>query len=243
MIGCLLSYRAIKLNTLLLQKSRLCGSFMISKKFFEGCDKLISPKVSKYGLKWHGSYYWVGENINGIRNIVQYNRFTRSGNRGFISWGIALDFVMVPKGKKLTFNRTEQTAIIHIGEYSEGYAKSFVGEKMVDGNGVSSHYSQVAEKTITQAIEGELKNIASFFKRANSIEGIIQIAEDQINNPKSPIYNMKFPSQAYILSFIYARNGQMKLAYEYLKRDRYLSEEKNQVMLNLIKEKLAELSS
>lgn len=123
-------------------------------------DKLISPNASKYGLKWRGNYYWVGENINGIRN-----------------------------------------------EYSEGYAKSFVGEKMVDGNGVASHYSQVAEKTITQAIEGELNNIASFFKRANSIEGIIQIAEDQIKNPKFPIYNMKFPSQEYILSFNYARNN------------------------------------
>jgi hypothetical protein len=205
-------------------------------------DKIISPKVSELGLKWRGDYLWIGENVNGIRNIVQYNRFTKSGNRGYISWGIALDFVMVPKGKKLMFNRTEQTAIIHIGEWSEGYAESFLGKEMVDGNGVASHYSEVAEKSITQAIEGELNNIASFFKSAISIDGIIQIADEQITSPTSPIYNMKFPSPAYILAFIYAKLGQLVLANEYLKKDRFLSDEKNHTVLNLIKEKLAKLS-
>jgi hypothetical protein len=206
-------------------------------------NKIISPRVSEFGLKWSGDNLWIGENINGIRNIVEYRRFTRSGNRGYILWGVALDFVMIPKGKKLTFSRTEKNAIIHIGEWPEGYAKSFLGEEMEDGKGVASHYEHVAEKTLIKAIEGELDNISAFFEKAKDTEGIIQIANEQINNPKSPIYSMRFPSPAFILAFIYAKLGQFELAKDYLKKDGFVSDEKNQVVFKLIEEKLSQLSS
>jgi hypothetical protein len=217
------------------------GEPLVGQELKELLNQIISPRVSQFGLKWGGDYLWVGENINGIRNIVQYYRFTKSGNRGCILWGIALDFVMVPKGKKLVFNRTDHTAIIHIGEWSDGYANSFLGKEMIDGNGVASHYSEVAEKIITQAIEGELNNIGSFFERANTIEGIIEIAEEQINNPNSPIYNMKFPSPFYILSFIYAKQGEIEKALDLLEKDRYLSDEKNLILRNMVKDKLCQL--
>ncbi|MGG1515456.1 hypothetical protein ABE504_08580 [Paenibacillus oryzisoli] len=125
-------------------------------------DNIISPRVSRLGLIWRGDCTWVSESINGIRKIVHYGRFTRSGNRGYISWGIALDFVMLPKGNKLVYSRTEKTAIIHVGEWSDGYLRSFRGEEMIDGIGIASHYDRIAEESLTQAIEGEL-NILRLF--------------------------------------------------------------------------------
>ncbi|GFZ92666.1 hypothetical protein GCM10008018_43910 [Paenibacillus marchantiophytorum] len=224
-------------------KYKYRGEPIEGQELKELLNKIISPRVSELGLKWRGDYLWISENINGIRHIVEYGRFTRSSNRGYISWGVALDFVMVPKGKNLVFNRTEKTAIIHIGEWSKGYADSFLGVEMVDGKGVASHYEQIAERTITEAIDGELENISSFFEKVKNIEGIIQIVNEQINNPKSPIYKMKFPSPTYILAFIYAKLGQFDLANKYLKKDTFLSDEKNQFVLNLIEKEFSNLSS
>lgn len=184
----------------------------------------------------------MGETKNGIRNLVQYYTFTKGGNRGCIAWGIALDFVMVPKGKKLTSNRTEQSAMIHMGEWAEGYANSFRGKEMKDGNGVASHYRDIAKKTIIQAMEGELDNIRSFFARASTLEGIIGIAEEQIHHPKSPIYTMKFPSPLYILAFIYAYRGEMDKALDSLEKDAYFSDEQNLVLKNRVKDHLFQLS-
>jgi hypothetical protein len=63
------------------------GEPIVGQELKELLNKIILPKVSQLGLKWRGDYLWIGENVNGIRNIVQYSRFTRSRNRGYISWG------------------------------------------------------------------------------------------------------------------------------------------------------------
>jgi hypothetical protein len=206
-------------------------------------DRIISPRVSSLGLKWRGDYAWISENGNGIRKIFHYGRFTRSGNRGCISWGIALDFVMIPKGNKLVYNRTEKTAIIHVGEWAEGYLRSFRGEEMIDGIGVASHYSQIAEKTLTQAIEGELNHIKAFYDKTSNLDQIIEIAKNQLENPESPISKMRFPSPAYILAFIYAKLGNLQLAHDYLQKDRLISDPKNISLLNMVKDRLSQLAA
>lgn len=114
---------------------------------------------------------------------------------------------------------------------------------MIDGIGVASHYSQIAEKTITQAIEGELDNIKRFFDKASSLEGMIEIAKNQLENPASPLSNMRFPSPAYILAFIYAKLGNIQLANDYLQRDRLMSDPKNAALLDLVKDRLNHLAA
>jgi hypothetical protein len=206
-------------------------------------DRVISPRVYSLGLKWHGDYTWISESINGIRKLVHYGRFTRSGIRGCISWGISLDFVMIPKGNKLIHNRTKKTAMIHIGEWSDGYLRSFRGEEMIDGVGVASHFSHIAEKTLTQAIEGELNNIKAFYDNASSLDQIIEIAKNQLEISESSFANMRFPSPAYILAFIYAKLGNLQLANDYLQRDGFMSDPKNAALLNLVKDQLEQLTA
>ncbi|WP_041045713.1 hypothetical protein [Gordoniibacillus kamchatkensis] len=103
---------------------------------------------------------------------------------------------MMPNGNKLVYNRTEKTAMIHIGEWPDGYLRSFRGEEMIDGVGVASHCSRISEKTITQAIEGEINDIKAFYDKASSLDQIIEIANSQLENPESPYSEMRFPSPA-----------------------------------------------
>ncbi|MCD1261253.1 hypothetical protein B5M42_020850 [Paenibacillus athensensis] len=219
------------------------GEPIVGEQLLQVLDTIISPRVSRYGLHWRGDHSWVSESNNGIRKIVHYGRFTKSGHRGYISWGIALDFVLIPIGNKLIYNRTKKTAIIHIGEWADGYLRSFRGKNMIDGVGVAAHYSQIAEKTIAQAIDGELERITTFYDKASDLEAIIEIAKSQLENPFSPFSNMRFPSPAYILAFIYAKLGDIQLATTYLQRDRWMSDPENRALFILVVEKLNHLAT
>lgn len=178
-------------------------------------DQLISPRLIQFGLKWRGDYYWIGENNDGIRRVVHYSLLTSGGYRGVLTWGVALDFVVLPSGGKLIYNRTARSAKLHLFEWPQGYIDCFSGTEIVDGNGVVSHSSQIIFQTLDKVINDELPNIERFFRKSSELEGLIEITKEQIekNTSLGQIHN---PSPMYILAFLYAKNGQKDKACDML---------------------------
>lgn len=204
-------------------------------------NQIITPKLSTLGLRWRGDCCWIGESVNGIRNIVNYSFITRGRFRGLLAWGVALDFLPLPSGNRFIYNRTEKSAKLHLFEWPEGYIDSFRGKPFVDGYGITSHRRDLAAETINQVIESELARIESFFKKASSIEGLIEIAEGQYFNNDS-FGQMHSPHPSYVLSFLYAKNNRLDEALKMIDNAIVIDKNGNRMDLTFVKEKLQEIT-
>lgn len=171
-------------------------------------DRIVTPIVEPLGLRWRGDYYWIGESEGGIRKVLHY---TLLRGRGTFTWGVCLDFVKMPSGNKLVFNRTYKAAKLHLFERAPGYVASFYGTYIGDGEGtgVCSHARHHADRTISQSIAFLLNDIRTTFERMSTLDGVIAEAERQIAEigRHDNIYRHHSPPPAYVLAFLYSEAG------------------------------------
>ncbi|WP_285717523.1 hypothetical protein [Pelosinus sp. IPA-1] len=85
-----------------------------------------------------------------------------------LKWGTAFDFIPLPQGKKIIYQKTEKAAKLQLFEAPIGYTSSFYGVAMKDGNRTASPYGiNEIQKYLLQAFEGESDNTFQQFLHHN----------------------------------------------------------------------------
>jgi hypothetical protein len=164
--------------------------------------EILTPRLKAKGLDGHEGYLWFDQPKNNIRKVFQYIPLT--GGQGTFAWGVCLDFVPAFSGEKLEFYRTDKSARPLLFAWTDTYADSFFGKPLnreIDTlNGVKE-----AEKSVLSLFEKHNSDIDTWFKRAESIDGLIELAQEQVFTGKS--YDLHSPDPKLVLAFLMARVG------------------------------------
>lgn len=170
----------------------------------------VTPVLKKLGLENVKHNAWLSEeNSLGIRKMVKYQY---AKGRATIVWGICLTFMPIPSGKKLKYQRTNSSADFHLFESADEF-KYYTNLSINDTDkGSIYHQRHRFENDLIRVINEEMPAITSWFERADTIDGLIEIAEEQI----SKNWFTHYPSLHYVLAFLYAKKGNWGKALEYL---------------------------
>ena len=175
-------------------------------------DKVISPRLKTYGLIWDGKYLWFDQPHDSIRLVFQYTLL--KGETGTFTWGVCPDFMpTITASNKLQFHRTDKSAIPLLFEWPNEYANAFSGGNLKGG--ITTHWGKrETERSVKDLMDRYESQILNWFKMASSLEGLIQIAERQVETGNS--YDLHSPSPKFVLAFLYGRTSQMDKAIQTL---------------------------
>lgn len=173
-------------------------------------NKIISPRLKNYGLVWNGKYLWFDQPHDSIRFVFYYTLL--KGETGTFTWGVCPDFnPTITASNKLQFHRTDKSVVPLLFDWPSEYSNSFLGGSLK--NGVTTHWGgKDAERSIKDLMDRYENQIFNWFKTASSLEGLIQIAEKQIEAGKS--YNQHNPNPKLVLAFLYGKASQKDKALQ-----------------------------
>lgn len=168
-------------------------------------DSIITKELRDSDLHKATPYSW--RNTNALyKHAIEYRHL--KGACGALAWGVNLGFIPIVT-KKIKWFKTDKSFCLHLFDYPIEYKQSFLGKDI--SQGISSHWSEKeAQRTISQLWENNRKCIFNWLKQASTLEGLIDLAENQVLNKK--LYSMHHPSPQYILPFLYAKAGNIELA-------------------------------
>jgi hypothetical protein len=212
------------------------SSLVLKEERYEKLHQYLTPKLEQWGLKYVRDNVWLSEeNKLGIRKMVKYDY--NGTNRATLAWGVCLTFLPLPSGGKLVYQRTNSNSKLHLFEWADEF-KYYTNLTLNDTDkGSIYHEKHRFENDLKRVVNEELPNIIHWFKRAETINNLIDIAEEQIKNN----WLFHFPSQHYVLSFLYAKNGNKTKALELL--NKCIDNESIQIHLDKISTKLMELTN
>lgn len=163
--------------------------------------EILTPGLKAKGLDGHEGYLWFNQPENSIRKVFQY--IPLKGGQGTFAWGVCLDFVPSFSGRELTFHKTDKSVRPLLFAWTDTYADSFFGKalKEIDTlNGIKE-----TEKSVLRLFEKYNSAMDAWFKRAESIDGLIELAGEQVLEGKS--YDLHNPDPKLVLAFLMARVG------------------------------------
>lgn len=167
-------------------------------------NSIVTPSLIEYGFKSNSEYLWFTNWQNGIRKIVKYENL--KGEQGTLIWGVCFDFIPMISSNSIKWNRTEKSISLHLFDSTEEYVNSFDGKKMTDG--VASHWGEmIFEKSLQNLLFKNQDKIQEWFSNCNHLNGLIEIANNQINSQKA-YYRFHHPNPQYVLMFLLAKIGQ-----------------------------------
>lgn len=187
-------------------------------------NRVISPRLKKCGLVWNADYLWFDQPHDSIRFVFHYTLL--KGETGTFTWGVCPDFIpTITTSNKLQFHRTDKSVKPLLFDWPNEYTNSFSGGNLK--NGVTTHWGKKeAERSIKDLMDRYENQIFNWFKTASSLDGLIQIAERQIETGKS--YNIHNPNPKLVLAFLYGKTSQKDKAMqmiELLNTDQLLKED------------------
>jgi len=187
-------------------------------------NKVISPRLKKYGLVWNGNYLWFDQPRDSIRCVFYYTLL--KGETGTFTWGVCPDFIpTITASNKLQFHRTDKNVKPLLFDWPNEYANSFSGGNLK--NGVTTHWGEKdTERSVKDLMDRYEDKIFNWFKTASSLQGLIQIAESQVEIGKS--YNIHYPNPKLVLAFLYSKALQKDKAMqmiEFLNIDQLLKQD------------------
>jgi hypothetical protein len=177
-------------------------------------DEHLTPMLRDAGLAtWNGNYQWFGEfNEYGIRPVFQFVRL--KGLSGTFAYGNCFKFMPTVSGtNKLLNHRTDKSVCLHLFERTEGWRESFNGSELTDI--VSFLNDKDFEKTLIQLRDNYQPKFEDWFSTNRTIPENIITAEKQLKGGSA--YRINSPAQNYVLAFLYALNGDIKLSQERVK--------------------------
>ena len=167
----------------------------------EAIDEVITPVAKGWGMEKKGDYLWYSPGDSEIRFGLQYSFL--KGNQGTLTWGLCLNYVPLISGNTLKFYRTGQSFKIHLFEWTDEYANSFMGGKM-NGGVVNHSIGKRTAESLEKLLKAYSPKIEKWMANTHTIDGIIKCTESQIDTGK--YYNLHSPNPKYILPFLYAKN-------------------------------------
>lgn len=170
-------------------------------------DETISPRLEKLGLAKTTNYLWHEQTLKEIRKGFSYSLL--KGAAGTFTWGVNLDFLPMISNKKIVYHKSAKKYVQHLFEWTDEYASSFSAGQLVGG--VTTHFGlQDTKKSIATLFERYERKIINWFDTANTVENLIDKAEQQVNVGKH--YDIHNPRPKYMLAFLYAKANQLDKA-------------------------------
>ncbi|MFJ8243848.1 hypothetical protein [Peribacillus asahii] len=171
-------------------------------KLKELLNEVVTPFLTPLGLKWRGDYFWIGEYNNSIRKVVTYT--PSKGGKGWLSYGVCLDFVPLQSGNKLRYFRTEKSVTEHIWVVGKQEISQWTDDNVKD--------------SISKAIKSDIRDMESWVKKIDSLQELRKFVYLQIK--REDIY-VRSPSPLYVQAFIEAKLGNVDKGKDLL--EEYLS--------------------
>jgi hypothetical protein len=208
------------------------GELLQGERLLTIVNDVLSPFMTSLSLQHNDNYLWFGDWNNSIRKVIQYHIL--KGGKGVIRWGIVLDYLPIPSGTNLKFNRTDKSINLHLFEQSNDY-RGELEMSIAHGNGIASHWGEnEARRTIHEMVLTEMEIITSYFNSINTQEDVYQLAKRQSEISR---YSYHYPDPNYVMSFVLARMGQLDEGIEMLNRMTLHNDEKlrEKMRINLYK--------
>ncbi len=170
-------------------------------------NKFLSHQIHRLGLfHWDKSFQWSGEfNQDGIKHIIEY--VPLKGVSGTFQYGNSFNFIPSVNNKGKFIANHKRLQLI---ERTKGWQESLETSNTKTAYRVSHWNEYFFNKTLPLIFNSEKTQIEDWFNSNKDLEQNIQTALKQINSGGA--YNLNSPSQKVILAFLYAKNGEMKLA-------------------------------
>lgn len=174
-------------------------------------QEYVTPQASEIGLEWDGKNQWIGPSKNGIRKVIKHQ--VGKGLMGTFIWGMCYDFLPITSGKKIVLQRSFKSARPHLFKFSTT-TNDFMNNKSDLANGVTSTWGEkVCRKSISKLLEKRKAEIFEWLEKGATIDGSIEIAQNQINQEE---YTTHWPNPKYVCSFLYAQSGDKEKGMEML---------------------------
>ena len=162
--------------------------------------------LAEAGLRWNGSYLWFGDSKNGIRKVVRYSLL--KGASATLEWGVCLDFVPKISSSTIRWSRTEKSVEFHLFESPIRFDDS---EMYKDYELVTHFGKSKFEKSLNKHLAIR-KEIFKWFQNADSVDGLIGIAKNQIGQIEN--YGVHSPNPKFVLAFLLAKTNKLKESLE-----------------------------
>lgn len=170
-------------------------------------DINVSSKIKERGLVKQSDYLWYTPDETILRQGLKYNLL--KGEQGTFTWGVCLNFVPLPSGSNLTYANSVKKYVFHLFEWPDEYSNSFFGGNLK--NAVANHWDKnKAGKSINRLFARNESRIFKWLQHANSLENIIEIAQNQAQAGRQ--YDFHYPHPKYVLAFLYAKKHQKERA-------------------------------
>ena len=179
-------------------------------------NEIITPRMKVLGLnKYDGGYTWFNDfNEEGIKKVFHYNLM--KGETGTFTYGSCFEFVPTYTNTATIKNhKTDKSTQLHLFERTEGWRKSFEGEKFTDK---TSHWGETeARKTIFDLIERYAPIMEAWWENNSTVEQNINTANYQIEKGRG--YRVNHPKQNYIKAFLIGKIGNKDEAVELINEE------------------------
>jgi len=169
-------------------------------------DRIISPRLSQFGVVWRGDNNWVAAGSVAIRRVLRL--LPLKGSRAVISWGYSLSFVPHISGTQLLYHKTFKSARLDVFDWPASYARSFSEATSFESIDL---FTGRFESSLNEYFDAEIANVALWFERVRDLTGIEVELRRQIASA-SLAYRLHYPSPSYILPFVVAARGDIQEA-------------------------------
>jgi hypothetical protein len=153
------------------------------------------------------NYSWHEQTLKTIRHGFSYTHL--KGASGTFTWGVNFDFLPIIYRDKIEYHKTAKKYVHHLFEWTDEYAKSFIGGQLQ--NGVTTHFgAKEAKRSIASLFDKYQPKIIKWFDTTNTVENLIDIAERQVGFGK--YYDIHSPRPNYVLAFLYSKANRIDKA-------------------------------
>lgn len=177
-------------------------------RFQDLADVVLSHEIAKLFeiAGYDGKYTWYGNWKDDTRAVITV--FLLKGNCGILEWGWNFNFLPEEQAGKLKYYRTDKNPKPQLRTLPSGFVKMEEWRRnLIPCN--SSNKDKLI-KMIHQVWRTTVPEIQSWYQRVNSYEQMIEELDRQVECGK--YYELLYPEQAYIKSFLLAKLGKKEEA-------------------------------
>jgi hypothetical protein len=211
-------------------------SMTVSDSSGKGDPEVDLPaSLSRFGLVWQEKYKWAEADDAAVRRVFQISYL--KGKCAVLSWGLSLRFLPVIQGSRLVYHRTARSARLDVREEPRDFRASFSSPTRFNSiNCFEEFFSSSFAKYLTHVAP----EAVGWFERIRSLEDVELELERQAQS-MDWAYRIRSPKPAFVLAFVKAARGNLKMAEQLLLRS--VPEAIDPDMLACIKLALAKTAS
>jgi hypothetical protein len=203
------------------RRRRIPATFLLADELRQMLDDAIA-KDENFDLELVKRGLYVKVVSDDITNVLKLEAW--KGASYSWSWGVSLAYVPAKLEKRLVFHRTVKSARLDLWEDGRSVAEREGGNWRDPLTDLISTKRR-ARKDVKHATTWTLPRAKGWWNSASTLEGVLEIARDQVSREPFVIDEIKWPRPQLIVILTLARLGRVSEAREELARWDWLNRE------------------